>query len=100
MLTNIVVLSLGILISVVLTRSLGPEQRGVYVLLVTTNALMATVMNLGMGAACTTFLARGQYRMGEVNTVSLILALVLGAVSIGVVSLAFPFLHDTVFRQV
>ncbi len=98
--TNIAVLGLGILISVVVTRSFGPVQRGVYIILVTTNTLLTTVVHLSVGTACTTLLARGRYRLGEVNTIALILAIALGLVSLAIASLAFPFLRDSIFLNV
>src|SRR5205823_3410953 len=92
--TNAVVLGLGIVLSVVLTRSLGAEQRGIYVLLVTTNVLLTHLIDLSMEVACSTLLARGRYRLAEINTVAAILALVLGIIGLGAVSIAFLFLSD------
>src|SRR6266566_4533672 len=59
-----VIFGLGIAVSIVLTRSLGPEQRGVYVLLVTTNVLLSNLVHLGVATALSTMLVRGRYRLG------------------------------------
>src|SRR5204862_2557651 len=80
--TDILVFGLGIVLSVVLTRSLGVDQRGVYVVLVTTNAVVSSITGLNVGSACSTLLARGRYRLGEVHTVAITMAVALGAVSV------------------
>ncbi len=98
--TSGVVFALGILLSIVLTRSLGAEQRGVYVLLVTTNVLLTHMSDLSIEVACSTLLARGRFRLGAVNTVALILAIVLGLLGLLAVTIMFFFLHDSVFLNV
>jgi O-antigen/teichoic acid export membrane protein len=98
--TNILVFGLGIIISIVLTRSLGPEQRGVYALLVTTNLLLASLANLSMAAPFSTLLARGRYMLGEVHAAAITLSLVMGAVSFLLATLLYSSLADSVFRQV
>ena len=67
-----VIFGLGIAVSIVLTRSLGPQQRGVYVLLITTNVLLSNLVHLGVASALSTMLVRGRYRLGEVNVVALL----------------------------
>jgi O-antigen/teichoic acid export membrane protein len=98
--TSGVVFALGILLSVVLTRSLGAEQRGVYVLLVTTNVLVTHMADLSIEVACSTFLARGRYTLGVVNTIALILSVVLGLLGLLLVSAMYLFLKDSVFLNV
>ncbi|MFL5735264.1 MAG: oligosaccharide flippase family protein [Chloroflexia bacterium] len=98
--TNGAVLGLGVVLSIVLTRSLGPEQRGIYVLLVATNVLLTHLIDLSMEVACSTFLARGRYRLAEINTVATIAAVVLGLAGVVIVSVAFLFLRDSVFRNI
>lgn len=97
--TNLVSFGLGLVLSVVLTRSLE-EQRGIYVLLVTTNTLLATVVNLTVGAACTTLLAHGRYTLREVNTAAVLLALGLGALGLGGTVLVFPLLRTNIFQNI
>jgi O-antigen/teichoic acid export membrane protein len=98
--TDILVFGLGILVSIVLTRSLGAEQRGIYALLVTTNFVLTNIAGLSMGIACSTFLARGRYRTSEVNTIAIVLALALGAIALVGTTLAFSFLQRSVFREI
>lgn len=100
MAVDAVVFVLGIAVSVVLTRSLGPEQRGVYVLLFTTNVLLANLANLGATGAFSTMLARGRYRLGQLNMLAFALAVAAGGTCLLVVSLAYPFLGSNIFENV
>lgn len=95
-----VVFGLGILVSVVLTRSLGADQRGVYALLVATNLLLAYISYLGVSSAISPILARGEYSFGEINTISIFLAFLLGAICLLVTTLAFPFLSSNLFSNI
>lgn len=94
------IFALGIIVSIVLTRSLGPEQRGVYVLLVTTNVLLSNLAHLGMSTAFSTMLARGRYKLGEVNVVALLVTLAMGAICLLGTALLYPLLADNVFSGV
>ena len=103
LITDASVFGLGVVVSIVLTRSLGPEQRGVYALLVTTNVLAAQFGHLSVGGAFSTMLARGRYRPGEANAVAVSLALALGGaacVLLGGALLALPALRAGIFQGV
>ncbi len=100
MAADVLVFGLGIIVSIILTRNLGPEQRGVYVLLVTTNLLLSNLVHLSLANALSTMLARGRYRLGEANVVALLLAVALGIACLLVVTLIFPFISDSVFHNV
>ncbi|MGB2874288.1 MAG: oligosaccharide flippase family protein [Gaiellaceae bacterium] len=99
MATGGAVFALGIIVSVVLTRSLGPEARGVYYLLVTTNLLLATLVEFGVGAALSTFVARGRFGLGELNSAAVLVAAAAGVVAFAAATIAFPFLRGGVFRN-
>ena len=98
--TNLAVFGLGILLSVVLTRSLGEAGRGVYVILITTNSLVSSLVGLGVGTACRPLLAQGRYSLGAMNVAAALLAAGMGLVGLGGTSLAFLFLQDSVFQGV
>ncbi len=100
MATNVAVFGLGIILSIVLTRSLGADGRGVYVLLATTGSVLANVLNASVGVACSTLLARGRYSLGTVHTVAVLVALVAGGLGLAVVSFAFPVLQPDIFSGV
>ena len=98
--TNGVTFVLGILVSVVLTRSLGADGRGVYALLVATNVLLTYISGLSIELACSTFLARGRYTLGTINTIALLLAGTLGLAGLLLVTALYPFLSESVFLNV
>lgn len=100
MATDAAIFGLGIAVSIVLTRSLGPEQRGIYVLLITTNVLLSSLAQLGAATAFSTMLARGRYRLGEVGVIGLLLSLIIGALCLLGVSALFPFLQGSVLHNV
>jgi O-antigen/teichoic acid export membrane protein len=100
MAVDAVVFVLGIIVSIVLTRSLGPEQRGVYVVLFTTNVLVAALANFGVTGGLSTMLARGRLSLARASGSALFLAVALGGIFILVVVLLFPMLSGGAFRGV
>ncbi len=101
--TDAAVFGLGVVVSIVLTRSLGPEQRGVYALLVTTNVLAAQFSHLSVGGAFSTMLARRRCTPGEANGVAVLLALGLGGAACvlsGGALLALPALRASILQGV
>jgi len=92
LLTDGIVFTLGIVVSVVLTRSLGPEQRGIYALLITTNVLVSNIAHLSASRAFINMLARDRYSLGEINTLAVLLSLILGAVLLVVTAILYPLL--------
>jgi O-antigen/teichoic acid export membrane protein len=98
--TNGVTFALGIFVSIVLTRSLGPDGRGIYALLVATNVLLTYTSGLSIELACSTFLARGRYTLGTVNTIALLLAGTLGLMGLIAITALYTVLSDSVFQNV
>lgn len=97
---DIVVFSLGIVVSIVLTRGLGPEQRGVYVLLFTTNLLLSSVAHLSIATALSTMLAHNRYQVGEANSLALLASLAMGLLCLSITSVLFPLLSSNIFLGV
>jgi O-antigen/teichoic acid export membrane protein len=97
---DMAIFGLGIIVSIVLTRSLGPEQRGVYILLTTTNALLTQLGHLSVAGAISTMLARGRLQAGEVHTAALLLAFGLGLILFAVATLTYPLVRESVFQNV
>jgi O-antigen/teichoic acid export membrane protein len=97
---DITIVLLGIIVSIVLTRSLGPDGRGIYALLITTNILAANLFHLSVASASSTYLGRGRFRLGEVNSVCIVLAAVLGLLALLIVSVLYPLLSNNVLENV
>ncbi len=98
--TDLTVFALGMIVSVVLANRLGADGRGVYVILVTTNVLLANLAHLSLWAACSTLLAQKRYRLGEVNTAALCVALAMGGLCCVAATLLYGLLGPILFPQV
>ena len=100
MAADITVVGLGLWVSVVLARGLGPDGRGVYAWLTTTNLLLTNLGSLSVTGACSTFLARGRYRPGEINTVAMFFALLFGLLCAAAALGAYYLFSDSLFRGI
>src|SRR5438105_261465 len=81
--TNVTVLILGLGTSVLLNRTLGPEQKGLYATLLTTSQLIVMLASLGLGKSVTFHLANREQKRQSVfevfvcmNIVAILLCLV------------------------
>jgi stage V sporulation protein B len=97
---DITIVLLGVLVSIVLTRSLGPEGRGIYALLITTNVLAANLFHLSVASANSTYLGRGQVTLGQVSSISILLALGLGGLAALIIAALYPLLSGNVLENV
>jgi len=81
----------GIGVSIIIARYLGPEGRGIYVLAMLLPTLLASFGNFGLGQAAVYYLGQKKYSKQEVfgNTVSFSLILGCLAVAVGLVIVAF-----------
>ncbi len=79
----------GLIIAVITARALGPEGRGEYNLLVLIILTMTALLNLGIPAANTFFVAQKRYAVSHLITSSTLFALVLGCVSFGLLYAAY-----------
>lgn len=91
---------LGILVSIVVSRMLGPTQRGVYFLVITINAIMVSLGDLGITFTNTYLLAKGRYSLSKVNSNSIIFAVLIGAVTmLGYLTFRRP-LHNSFLKEI
>lgn len=97
--TSLLVVALGIVVSIVLTRSFGAHDRGVYFLLVGANAMVADVVGPGVGDALATFAARGRHLFGDLHAVAVVAAVCVGAAGLALGSVAFILLRENVLRS-
>ncbi|MBI2910179.1 MAG: oligosaccharide flippase family protein [Chloroflexi bacterium] len=98
--TQIISLGLGIFTSMVVARALGPSNRGVYFLVLSTTALVIGLANCGIDFTATYLLAKGKYRLKEVNANALIIVLVISAMVLLVYLPGRGLLRDTLFRGI
>lgn len=97
---QVVIFVLGILVSIVVSRILGPTQRGVYFLVITMNAIIVSLGDIGITFTNTYFLAKGKYSLNKVNSNSMLFALLIGAVTmLGYLVFRMP-LHNSFLKEV
>src|SRR3712207_2516477 len=98
LMTDTVTVPLVVLTSVVISRWLGPDQRGIWALLIAANALLANVGSLGTVQSVTVLASRKSFSTGRIHAATIVLSLVLGVACL-LIYLAFrPALHGTVLR--
>jgi O-antigen/teichoic acid export membrane protein len=96
--TDIVSIPLIILAGVIVARWLGPEQRGVWALLLTVNVVLAQLLSFGVPLAMPVLTAKRSFDLKRIHTIALLFAAVVGLLGV-LLYLAFqPFLHGTVLR--
>jgi len=79
---SLVNLGLGIALSVVLARGLGPTDKGLYTMAALFPTLIITFVNLGMGAATVFFSAKDRFPPDLLFGNNTVVGLALGAVGI------------------
>jgi|GEM_PF-2985546 len=82
LLTDVAGIPLIILSGVIITRALGPEQRGEWALLLTVNFLLANVLSLGSVQALTVFAAKRYSSLKSIHTVAIAVSLLAALVSL------------------
>lgn len=77
-------LILGVAFNIIAARSLGVEARGVLALLIATPFLAVIVGDLGLSTALAVFLGNRRHETSKLTSTALVLAVVLGLMSAGV----------------
>lgn len=91
---------LGLLLSVVVSRSLGPEGRGIYVLLVSISAVITLVINLGLGQSAIYYIGKKIYTPKYVAGTIYLMPLLIG-VPVAVMSgLIIVSLEPTILKNI
>jgi O-antigen/teichoic acid export membrane protein len=93
-------LLLGIGISIILARVLGPDGRGIYIMATLLPSLIVTFGNLGIGPATVYYVARGEFRRQEILGNNVLLSLGIGGLGVLVGVFVVLFFHETVFPGV
>ncbi len=89
--------AVGFVTSFVLARVLGPAGRGAYYIVILTPTTLVALGQLGLPSAVSFFAGRGRSGAALQRT-SLVLAVVLSVVLMGVTLLALPWLQETVLQ--
>lgn len=87
---NLIQLLAALLTGVVLARTLGPELLGQYYLLYTITLTLSLFVSLGVEAANSVFVGRGEEHPGRIHTASLLLTAFLGGTAVALAWAAYP----------
>lgn len=98
--TSLINLSLGIGLSVVLARGLGPTDKGLYTMAALFPTLIITFSNLGMGAASVFFSAKDRFPRAVLFGNNTLVGLGLGSIGILVGLLLLTAFPNLVFPEV
>jgi O-antigen/teichoic acid export membrane protein len=89
------------LISILIARSLGPNGKGIYTLVITTASLLVLLVNIGLNGAFTYLIASKKFPAQLVIRYSLVITLILSVLgSVAFVILYNQFLSETILKDV
>ncbi len=92
--------AVGLVVSIIIARTLGPEGKGIYSLLLLVPTLLVTLGNGGLQIANIYFAGKKRAKISELASNSLWSAFIFGLLIIGLFALAYPFLREAFFRDV
>lgn len=79
---RIVQVCAGLIVSVLVSRTLGPANRGIYFLIIAARGLVVGLGSLGLAGACTYYMGKKEYSMLEINAQAAAIALAIGTLII------------------
>ena len=98
--TRILLILISIVSSIIVTRILGPANRGVMEILVLVPYMLVNFGNLGVGNANLYFIGKKAHPIEKIVSNSLALSLVLGAGLILIAYGSFNFYHERLFKDI
>lgn len=98
--TRILTFCVGLASSVLIARLLGPEGRGMYVLLLLVPAIALKFSLFGIDAATVYYVGKERYSLQEMIGNNMVLGLVLGIISMAVSGFVAFFFHDSYLAQI
>ena len=91
---------LGLVISVIIARALGPEGRGVYSLAILLPGLLVTFTNLGINPATVFYVAKKKYSLKEVFGNNILLTILISIFTIFIGLIIIPCFRNELFPGV
>jgi O-antigen/teichoic acid export membrane protein len=95
---QLIAVILGIIISVILARTLGPEKVGIYSIIILIFTLLSTFGNLGIAISNTYYGVKKKYTWIEIASNSLISAFLLGTIILAAL-LLFYYFNPSLFEN-
>ncbi len=91
---------LGVLISVIITRTLGPEGKGIFALAMLIFSLLSMFAGFGLNQATAYYVANKKYTTREVFGSNIIIASLISILALGAGLILIFFFNDTLFPGV
>ncbi len=103
-LANIILLPISFLVSIVIARVLGPEDRGVLAFIMAMTPLVSLVFTIGMGSGIFYQITSGEYKVSESFFSILMISITIGIFTVGVFWVSywmkwFPVLNSLSINQ-
>lgn len=98
--TRILLIVIYIISSIIVTRILGPSNRGIMEILIQTPFLLVNLGNFGINFANTHYVGRKKYSIELIASNSLSISLILGVILIFIAYISFFFYRRTVFKDI
>lgn len=73
---------IGLILSIVIARSLGPTGQGIYALIILLPTLLSTFFNFGIGVSSVYYIGKNKYSINVIIKTNIVLALLLSFMSI------------------
>lgn len=100
LLARIFGLAFALLTGIIISRSLGPNLRGVYILVITVNSFMTNIGNLGWDFSTLYQVAKDRYPVRQMNGLAIVAAASLGSIFLLIYALFQLPIHTYVLRDV
>ncbi|MBI4722610.1 MAG: flippase [Candidatus Stahlbacteria bacterium] len=97
---KIVQLIIGIGISVIIARSLGPEGKGIYSLAILMPTLLILFTQLGIGPASVFYIGRKEYPIKEIFGANIIFSIIISIIATGIGLIISLFFAEKLFPGV
>ncbi|MBI3399387.1 MAG: flippase [Deltaproteobacteria bacterium] len=97
---NVIIFLLAALTNILIVRTLGPKDQGIYFMVITINYMIVSLGNMGIGTANATFLAQKKYLLSDLNFNSVLTAAGAGGICIVFYLIAGSLLHSTIFQGI
>ncbi|WP_202079432.1 flippase [Caldalkalibacillus salinus] len=94
---NIVVITLGLLTTVLIARILGPEKQGMYALIILLPNMLMTFMNLGISSSTVYYIGKRKYSLQTVISTNVVLSVAISLISIILGVAIIPLFSESFF---
>ncbi|MFC1912772.1 flippase [Chloroflexota bacterium] len=98
--TNVLILLLGIPTSIIIARVLGPHGKGIYTLVTLVPSLLLQLGNIGLASANTYFVGRKRFSLADITSNSLVFGLAASALLAILFLIAYQFFLYPFFTDV